>query len=64
MTISKKIINKILTINRFSLMVAYILDIGQESAKKLAKRGSDKLAHAKLIEFYKEQGFTDEEIWE
>ncbi|EKB60741.1 hypothetical protein [Bergeyella zoohelcum] len=64
MKISKKVIDEILKNNQFSLKIAMILDIQQTSVKALARSNSDKLGHARLVEFYKEQGFTDEEIWE
>ncbi|MBB1560375.1 MAG: hypothetical protein HG446_000565 [Flavobacteriaceae bacterium] len=63
MKISKKIIDKILRDNKFSLKIALILDIQQTSVRALARSNSDKLGHAKLVEFYKEEGFSEKDIW-
>ena len=63
MKISKKVIDKILQDNKFSLKMALLLDIQQTSVRALARSNSDKLGHAKLVEFYKEEGFSEEEIW-
>ncbi len=52
MKISKKIIDKILQDNKFSLKMALLLDIQQTSVRALARSNSDKLGHAKLVEFY------------
>lgn len=64
MKISKKIIEKILSDNQFSLKLALLLDIQQTSVRALARSNSDKLGHAKLVDFYKEEGFSDTDIWE
>lgn len=64
MKISEKIIEKILSDNQFSLKLALLLDIQQVSVRALAKSNSDKLAHFKLVEFYKKEGFSEDEIWE
>lgn len=64
MKISKKVIDEILQNNQFSLKIALILDIQQISVRALARNGSEKLAHAKLVEFYKKEGFKEEEIWQ
>lgn len=64
MKISKKIIEKILSDNQFSLKLALLLNIQQTSVRALARNNSDKLAHFKLVEFYKEEGFSENDIWE
>lgn len=64
MKVSKIIREKIKDDNSFSLDVAKLLNVQQYSAKELAKRNSDKLALYHLVEYYKEQGFTIEEIFE
>ncbi len=61
---SKEIREKILYNNEFSLRMAEILGIAQVSVKHLARRNSTKLTLAVLVNFYKEQGFTDEQIFE
>ena len=63
MKISKKIIDKILRDNKFSLKIALILDIQQTSVRALARSNSEKLGHAKLVELYKEEGFSEKDIW-
>ncbi len=64
MNVSKKILNRILTENRFSLDVAKVLDIKQLSVIALAKRNSTKLTQYALVQFYKEQGYKESEIFE
>lgn len=64
MNISKKIIEKILSDNQFCLKLALLLNIQQTSVRALARNNSDKLAHFKLVEFYKEEGFSENDIWE
>lgn len=64
MKISKIIIEKILNDNQFSLKIALLLDIQQVSVRALARSNSNKLGHAKLVEFYKSEGFSDIDIWE
>ncbi len=64
MNVSKEILNRILTENRFSLDVAKVLDIQQLSVIALAKRNSPKLTQYALVQFYKEQGYKESEIFE
>ncbi len=64
MKVSKKIRKRILKENQFSLDVAKVLDIQQVSVRDLAKRNSDKLTIYSLVQFYKEQGYKEEEIFE
>lgn len=63
MQVSEKIRQKILDENIFSLKVAMVLDIKQASVIDLAKRNSDKLTLYTLVEFYKKEGFTEEDIF-
>lgn len=62
--VSKIIINKILNDNDFSLELAIRLGIQQQSVKGLAKRKSEKLTLYEAIIFYKEKGYTENEIFE
>lgn len=64
MTISKKITDKILDDNIFSLEVAKILNRTQQAVVLMAKNKSEKLLHHFLVEFYKKEGFTEDEIFE
>ncbi|MFJ1431915.1 hypothetical protein ACILD7_02295 [Capnocytophaga canimorsus] len=64
MKVSKKIANKISNNNLFSLEVAKILNKTQQAVMLMAKAQSDRLLHYLLVEFYKSQGFTEDEIFE
>lgn len=64
MKVSKAILNKILTDNDFSLGLANIFKIKQVSVELLARRKSGKLTQWAAVEYYKSQGFTEEEIFE
>ena len=61
--VSKIIIHKILNENDFSIGLAKVLDIQQQSVLGLAKRNSNKLKLFIAIQYYKEKGFTEEEIF-
>ena len=61
--VSKIIIDKILNENDFSIGLAKVLDIQQQSVLGLAKRNSNKLTLFISIKYYKEKGFTEEEIF-
>ena len=61
--VSKIIIDKILNENNFSIELAKHLDIQQQSVLGLAKRNSNKLTLFIAIQYYKEKGFTEEEIF-
>lgn len=63
MKVSKVILEKILKDNSFSVKLAETLNITQLSVRNLAKRNSDKLTLYIAIKFYKEQGFSEEEIF-
>lgn len=62
--VSEKIRELILTNNDFSLKLAQALQVTQQSVVSLAKRNSVKLTLYAAILLYKEEGFTDEEIFE
>lgn len=64
MKVSKMILEKILTDNDFSLGLAGVFGIKQISLEMLARRNSGKLTQYAAIEFYKKNGFTEEEIFE
>lgn len=61
----RKIIREEILSNReLSMDGARILGINQTSFRALARRNSDKLGHAHLVELYKKYGFKDEQIFE
>lgn len=62
--VSKKIRDKILEDKEFSSKVALLLGIKQVSAELLARRNSRSLTLHILVEFYKREGFTEDEIFE
>ncbi|WP_034690458.1 hypothetical protein [Kaistella palustris] len=61
--VSGKIIEKILSENAFSIELAKRLGIQQQSVLGLAKRNSNKLTLFIAVQFYKEKGFTENEIF-
>lgn len=63
MNISKKIRQKILKDNQFSLKMAMALDKTQEAVKQAARRNSSKLTQKSYVDFFKSEGFTEEEIF-
>ncbi len=64
MKVSNLIIEKILTDNNFSIELAKRLGVQQQSALGLARRNSRNLTLWEAVIFYKEQGFTEEQIFE
>ncbi len=62
--VSNLIREKILTDNKFSSELAVKLDIQQQSVLGLARRNSAKLTLYQAILFYKDKGFTEEEIFD
>lgn len=62
--ISKLITEKIKTDNQFSLEVAKRLDRTQQAVILMAKSFSASLLHYNLVLFYKEQGFSEEQIFD
>jgi hypothetical protein len=63
MKVSKIIIEKILNDNNFSIELAKKLGNQQQSVLGLARRNSRNLTLWEAVLFYKEQGFTEEEIF-
>ena len=61
--VSELIIRKILEENNFSMELAKRLEIQQQSVLGLAKRNSNKLTLSVAVQFYKEKGFTEEDIF-
>ena len=64
MKISNIITKKIKADNAFSLGVASAIGISQRAVQNLADRKSDKLKIYEAVEFYRANGFTDNEIFE
>ena len=63
MEVSETIIEKILNDNNFSIELAKRLGNQQQSVLGLARRNSRNLTLWEVVMFYKEQGFTEEEIF-
>ena len=63
MKVSKIIIEKILNDNNFSIELAKRLGNQQQSVLGLARRNSRNLTLWESVLFYKEQGFTEEQIF-
>ena len=63
MKVSKIIIEKILNDNNFSIELAKRLGNQQQSVLGLARRNSRNLTLWEAVLFYKEQGFTEKEIF-
>jgi hypothetical protein len=64
MKVTEFILNKILTDKDFSGRLSMRMGIKQNSLEQLAGRNSTKLTLYAAILFYKECGFTDEQIFE
>ena len=64
MKVSKIIIEKILSDNEFSIELAKRLGNQQQSVLGLARRNSRNLTLWEAVMFYKEKGFTEEQIFE
>lgn len=64
MKVSKIIIEKILNDNEFSIELAKRLGNQQQSVLGLARRNSRNLTLWEAVMFYKEKGFTEEQIFE
>lgn len=60
---SELIIQKILKENSFSMELAKRLNVQQQSVLGLAKRNSNKLTLYIAVQFYKDNGFTEKEIF-
>ena len=63
MEVSETIIEKILNDNNFSIELAKRLGNQQQSVLGLARRNSRNLTLWEAVMLYKEQGFTEEEIF-
>lgn len=61
MKISSKITDRILKDNQFSLQLSYRVGRKQASVEKSARRFSDVLLLPVYTEFYKENGYTEED---
>lgn len=64
MKVSKKIKDRIMKDNSFSLQLAEVLGIQQSSLRLLVRRNSDRLTLYQCVEFYRRDGYTDVEIFE
>lgn len=53
---------RILSINRFSLQIAYEMDISQPAVKEAARRRSNTLLNFSLIPLYESYGFSAKDI--
>lgn len=62
--LSSKILEKILSDNDFSLALSQHLKKKQDTVIRLAKRQSDILRLPEQINFYKNNGYTEEEIFD
>lgn len=64
MKVSKTILEKILSDKKFSSDLAQIFNIKQISVELLARRNSGKLTQYAAVLYYRDCGFTDEQIFE
>ena len=64
MTVSQKIIKRIISDNDFSLRMAIHLKATQVAVILKARRKSNSLLLPNCIEFYKQNGYSDDEILE
>lgn len=62
--LSQKILDRILSDNEFSLELSQRLKRRQESIIRAAKRQSNILRLPEQIAFYKEKGYTDDDIFD
>ncbi len=62
--LSQKILDRILSDNDFSLALSQHLKKKQDTVIRLAKRQSDILRLPEQINFYKEKGYAEEEIFD
>lgn len=63
MEVSEVIIEKILKDNEFSMELAKRLDVQQQTVLGNARKNSRNLKLWEAVMFYKERGFTEEEIF-
>ena len=64
MEVTNLIIQKILNDNNFSIELAKRLGVQQQSVLGLARRNSRNLSLWEAVVFYKEQGFSEEQIFQ
>ena len=64
MEVTNLIIQKILNDNNFSIELAKRLGVQQQSVLGLARRNSRNLTLWEDVVFYKEQGFSEEQIFQ
>ena len=64
MELTNLIIQKILNDNNFSIELAKRLGVQQQSVLGLARRNSRNLTLWEAVVFYKEQGFSEEQIFQ
>ena len=64
MEVTNLIIQKILNDNNFSIELAKRLGVQQQSVLGLARRNSRNLTLWEAVVFYKEQGFSEEQIFQ
>ena len=64
MEVTNLIIQKILNDNNFSIELAKRLGVQQQSVLGLARRNSRNLTLWEAVAFYKEQGFSEEQIFQ
>ena len=64
MELTNLIIKKILNDNNFSIELAKRLGVQQQSVLGLARRNSRNLTLWEAVVFYKEQGFSEEQIFQ
>ncbi|GAB3024557.1 hypothetical protein GCM10027051_31540 [Niabella terrae] len=63
MKLSQKIKDLIATDNQFSLGLAAVLDVSQVAVRDLVRRDSDRLTLFAAVQYYKEKGFTEKQIF-
>lgn len=61
--LSKKILDKIIFDNEFSLLLSLHLNKRQDTVIRLAKDQADILRLPEQVEFYKSKGFLEDEIF-
>ncbi|WP_445453139.1 hypothetical protein [Flavobacterium sp. 25HG05S-40] len=64
MRVSQIIIEKLLNDKNFRLSTALALEVSERNVQNLAKANSDNLTKMSAVKVYKDNGFTDEEIFE
>lgn len=62
--LSEKILNEIKTNNDFLIEISSFFNIQLHTVVMLANRKSAKLQRYEIVEFYKKQGFSENEIFD